>query len=84
MAHDKHLAQAWQGMQRDGAGARRCAYCGLALHDPWIVRRDPDALPEPDNLLAVCWYHGPRKGHAPDSAYRFDNGIPTVTPWDPL
>lgn len=63
---------------------RRCAYCGLALHDPWIVRRDPDALPEPDNLLAVCWYHGPRKGHAPDSAYRFDNGIPTVTPWDPL
>lgn len=63
---------------------RRCAYCGLALHEPWIVRRDPDALPEPGNLLAVCWYHGPRKGHAPDSAYRFDNGIPTVTPWDPL
>lgn len=63
---------------------RRCAYCGLALHEPWIVRRDPDSPPDPDNLLAVCWYHGPRKGHAPDPAYRFDHGIPTVTPWDPL
>jgi len=52
MAHDKHLAQAWQGMQRDGAGARRCDRATGRTGPIWAFSRGAGAQTRELGLLA--------------------------------